>query len=71
MWYELIVEEVVPLGPEPYKKHFEEVNVDDPEEYVKSRCKMPIVEIDVNQYGEKVITCSDGKWTSKFSFSEC
>ena len=70
MWYEVIVETVEPLGPDPFKKRFEEVETDDPLAYVKSHCKYPIIEDDENQYGERVITCGDGKFTAKYTFSE-
>lgn len=70
MLYEVIVEEVLPLGPNPYQKHFEDIETDNPLEYVKSHCKYPIIETDTNQYGETVITCGDGQYTVKYTFSE-
>ena len=70
MLYEVIVEEVLPLGPNPYQKHFEDIETDDPLAYVKSHCKYPIIETDTNQYGETVITCGDGQYTVKYTFSE-
>ena len=71
MLYEAIIETIVPLGPEPMQKHFEEIETDDPIEYVKTHCKFPIMEIDENRFGEKVITCGDGSgYVTRYIFSE-
>ena len=71
MLYEAIIETIVPLGPEPMQKHFEEIETDDPVEYVKTHCKFPIMEIDENRFGEKVITCGDGSgYVTRYIFSE-
>ena len=71
MLYEAIIETIVPLGPEPMQKHFEEIETNDPVEYVKTHCKFPIMEIDENRCGEKVITCGDGSgYVTRYIFSE-
>lgn len=62
MEYEVLVEEMNPCGGAAHSiRSFMDVETDDPEGYVRSVARFPVMEVAKNADGDLVITTGDGK----------
>lgn len=70
--FEVLVEEINPCGGLSHaKKSFLTVETDDPEGYVCTNGRFPIMEIANNTDGDLVITTGDGKgYLVRYTFTE-